>query len=84
MAMRVREVVRVLKANGWRQVRQKGSHRIFRHPECQQCLPRRANATARLVISASGKLDVTRLSESQLDESAHAAMQSERPEVLSA
>ncbi len=36
------------------------------------------------MISASGKLDVTRLSESQLDESAHAAMQGERPEVLSA
>jgi hypothetical protein len=36
------------------------------------------------VISASGKLDVTRLSESHLDESAHAAMQGERPEVLSA
>ncbi len=33
MAMRVREVVRVLEANGWRQVRQKGSHRTFRHPD---------------------------------------------------
>ncbi len=33
MAMRVREVVRALEANGWRQVRQKGSHRQFAHPE---------------------------------------------------
>jgi len=27
-----REVIRRLKANGWQQVRQKGSHVQFRHP----------------------------------------------------
>lgn len=27
-----REVIRLLEANGWRQVRQKGSHIQFRHP----------------------------------------------------
>jgi predicted RNA binding protein YcfA (HicA-like mRNA interferase family) len=30
--MTPREVIRELEANGWRQVRSKGSHRQFRHP----------------------------------------------------
>jgi predicted RNA binding protein YcfA (HicA-like mRNA interferase family) len=30
--MKVREVVRLLESNQWRLVRQKGSHRAFRHP----------------------------------------------------
>ena len=30
--MKVREVVRLLESNEWRLVRQKGSHRVFRHP----------------------------------------------------
>lgn len=30
--MKVREVIRLLEADGWRQVRQTGSHRQFRHP----------------------------------------------------
>lgn len=29
---KVREVIKMLEADGWRQVRQKGSHRIFTHP----------------------------------------------------
>lgn len=39
---------------------------------------------ALIAEAMNGKLDVTRLSERQLDESAHAAMEGERPEVLSA
>ncbi len=31
--MKVREVVVVLQRNGWVQVRQRGSHRQFRHPD---------------------------------------------------
>jgi predicted RNA binding protein YcfA (HicA-like mRNA interferase family) len=31
--MKVREVIRILEREGWRMVRQKGSHRQFRHPE---------------------------------------------------
>jgi predicted RNA binding protein YcfA (HicA-like mRNA interferase family) len=31
--MRSREVIRKLEADGWREVRQTGSHRHFRHPE---------------------------------------------------
>jgi predicted RNA binding protein YcfA (HicA-like mRNA interferase family) len=31
--MKVRDVVRMLEARQWRMVRQKGSHRAFRHPE---------------------------------------------------
>nr|WP_295467647.1 type II toxin-antitoxin system HicA family toxin [Mesorhizobium sp.] len=31
--MNSREVIRLLEANGWRQVRQKGSHIQFKHPE---------------------------------------------------
>jgi predicted RNA binding protein YcfA (HicA-like mRNA interferase family) len=31
--MKVRDVVRRLEADGWRLVRQKGSHRAYKHPE---------------------------------------------------
>ena len=30
--MKVREVIRMLEADGWYQVRQTGSHRHFKHP----------------------------------------------------
>ena len=30
--MRVREVIRMIERHGWRIVRQRGSHRQFRHP----------------------------------------------------
>jgi predicted RNA binding protein YcfA (HicA-like mRNA interferase family) len=33
MPMRVREVVQLLERNGWEQMRSKGSHRRFKHPE---------------------------------------------------
>ncbi len=39
---------------------------------------------ALITEAVTGQLDVTRLSDSQLDESAHAALEGERPEVLSA
>jgi type I restriction enzyme S subunit len=39
---------------------------------------------ALITEAVTGKLDVARLSEQQMDESAHAAMEGERPEVLSA
>lgn len=31
-AVKVREAIRRIEADGWRQVRQKGSHRQFHHP----------------------------------------------------
>ena len=31
--MKVRDIVRRLEADDWRLVRQKGSHRAFKHPE---------------------------------------------------
>jgi len=31
--MRSRQVIRKLEADGWREVRQTGSHKQFRHPE---------------------------------------------------
>src|ERR1700722_13176699 len=31
-AVKVREIIRLIEADGWRQVRQSGSHRHFRHP----------------------------------------------------
>jgi predicted RNA binding protein YcfA (HicA-like mRNA interferase family) len=31
--MKVRDVVRLLESNRWRMVRQRGSHRAFKHPE---------------------------------------------------
>lgn len=30
--MKARELIRLLEANGWREVRHKGSHRQYRHP----------------------------------------------------
>lgn len=32
MGMKVRELIALLEADGWRQVRQKGGHRQFHHP----------------------------------------------------
>ena len=32
MRMKPRDVIRALEADGWREVRAKGSHRHFRHP----------------------------------------------------
>lgn len=33
MAKKVREVISILEAHGWTRVRQRGSHRQFKHPE---------------------------------------------------
>ena len=30
--MKIRDVIRQLQADGWQQVRQRGSHRQFKHP----------------------------------------------------
>jgi predicted RNA binding protein YcfA (HicA-like mRNA interferase family) len=35
MAKKVREVIAILEARGWAQVRQRGSHRQFRHPNSE-------------------------------------------------
>jgi predicted RNA binding protein YcfA (HicA-like mRNA interferase family) len=44
--MKVRELIRVLEKGGWRQIRQRGSHRQFRHP------------TKPRTVTVSGKLGV--------------------------
>ena len=52
---------------------------------CIDAIDRLAEYRDALITEAvTGQLDVTRLSDSQLDESAHAAVEGERPEVLSA
>jgi predicted RNA binding protein YcfA (HicA-like mRNA interferase family) len=33
MPMKVREVIRLREKNGWQEMRSKGSHRHFKHPE---------------------------------------------------
>lgn len=33
MPPKVREIIDRLEAEGWRQVRQRGSHRIYKHPD---------------------------------------------------
>jgi len=33
MSKKVKEVVTILEDNGWTMVRQRGSHRVYRHPE---------------------------------------------------
>ncbi len=37
MPMKVREVIRLLQTHGWREMRSKGSHRQFKHPN-QPCV----------------------------------------------
>jgi len=32
MPMKVREVIRLLEKNGWKEMRSRGSHRHFKHP----------------------------------------------------
>src|SRR5579862_4905606 len=33
MPMKVREIIRLLERNGWKEIRSKGSHRHFTHPD---------------------------------------------------
>lgn len=33
MPLKIREVIRKLETAGWRNVRTKGDHRVFRHPD---------------------------------------------------
>lgn len=33
MPLKVREVIKELERTGWRQVRMKGDHRVFKHPD---------------------------------------------------
>jgi predicted RNA binding protein YcfA (HicA-like mRNA interferase family) len=33
MSLRVREVIQLLKRNEWKELRSKGSHRHFKHPD---------------------------------------------------
>ncbi|HEV7941246.1 MAG TPA: type II toxin-antitoxin system HicA family toxin [Solirubrobacteraceae bacterium] len=47
MAKKVYEVIMVLKAHGWTQVRQRGSHRHFKHPDHAS------------VVTVAGKLSAT-------------------------
>jgi predicted RNA binding protein YcfA (HicA-like mRNA interferase family) len=47
VAKKVHEVIAILEAHGWRQARERGSHRQFRHPS----LPS--------VVTVSGKRSVT-------------------------
>lgn len=44
--MKVRELIRLLEGDGWQQVRQRGSHRQFRHP------------VKKGAVTVSGKLSV--------------------------
>jgi len=37
--MNAKQVIRLLEENGWIEVRQKGSHRIFKHPTITDNIP---------------------------------------------
>jgi len=45
--IKISELIRMLEADGWREVRQKGSHRQFQHP------------TKRGVVTVAGKMSAT-------------------------
>ena len=42
--MKVREVVQLLERNGWREMRSRGSHRHFKHPDRKELAPGTLNA----------------------------------------
>ena len=39
MPLKVREIIRLLQQNGWVEMRSKGSHRHFKHPEHKVVIP---------------------------------------------
>jgi predicted RNA binding protein YcfA (HicA-like mRNA interferase family) len=47
MAKKAREVISIIETHGWRQVRERGSHRQFRHPNSS------------FVVTVSGKRNDT-------------------------
>ena len=47
MPKKVHEVISILEAHGWRQVRERGSHRHFKHPDLAP------------VVTVAGKRSVT-------------------------
>jgi len=66
-------------------MRPSGPSRAERGRQRSDPQPREPDHRDALITEAvTGKLDVTRLSEQQMDESAHAAMEGEQPEVFSA
>jgi predicted RNA binding protein YcfA (HicA-like mRNA interferase family) len=44
MPMKVREVIRLLEKHGWKELRSKGSHRHFKHPEREHLITVPGNA----------------------------------------
>jgi predicted RNA binding protein YcfA (HicA-like mRNA interferase family) len=48
--MKVRELIKMLSENGWNEVRCRGSHRQFKHPDRQQLLTVAGNKNADIPI----------------------------------
>jgi predicted RNA binding protein YcfA (HicA-like mRNA interferase family) len=60
VAKKVREAIAILEAHGWRQTRQRGSHRQFDHPNHQQIVTVTGNRNA--TISVGQLADIRRKS----------------------
>jgi predicted RNA binding protein YcfA (HicA-like mRNA interferase family) len=50
VAKKVHEVISILEAHGWRQTRQRGSHRQFRNPNSTQVVTVTGKRSATIVI----------------------------------
>ena len=60
MAKKIREAIAILEAHGWRQTRQRGSHRQFHHPDREQVVTVAGNRNA--TISVGQMADIRRKS----------------------
>ena len=54
--MKVRDVIRLIKADGWYQVRLRGSHRQFRHPEKRGLVTVAGHSGDELAIGTLGNI----------------------------
>lgn len=54
--MKVRDVIRLIKADGWYQVRMRGSHRQFRHPEKRGLVTVAGHSGDELAIGTLGNI----------------------------
>lgn len=60
MAKKVHEVIAILEAHGWQQMRMRGSHRQFKHPRVSSVLT--VSGKRRDTIQASMLADIRRKS----------------------
>jgi len=54
--MNAKQLIRLLEENGWQEVRCKGSHRIFKHPEIAATIPAACHWSKDIPIGTLSKI----------------------------